>query len=226
MGQAERLLPIMAAWGAWTFAATLILAMVGILRLARGRRWLIPARWPARIGSLFLVGVTLTAALGLCLVLGPLHPVLAQVRQVRSVIDHPARELEFQTVADESPHRLSELRGRVVVLNLWATWCGPCRHELPGIDRLARDYAARGLVVVTLSTETRERLVAFAKQYADVAPAATMNVYAAHAGWLDVPGRPLTVLIDRDGVVRDVFVGARTYEELAKSLRRWVGPTA
>jgi thiol-disulfide isomerase/thioredoxin len=218
MGQAERWLPIVATWGAWVFLGVMLVSMLAILRLGRGRPLLIPARWPARIGSLMLAGVALIGAVGLCVVLGPLRPVLAQVRQVYGVVNHPARELAFQTVADDASHHLSELHGKVVVLNLWATWCGPCLHELPGMDRLARDYGSRGVVVLTLSTEERDRLLAFAAEH----PVATMNAYAANAGWLDVPGRPITLVIDRDGVVREVMVGARTYEELERTLRRWV----
>jgi thiol-disulfide isomerase/thioredoxin len=218
MGQAERLLPIVATWGAWVFLGMMLVSMLAILRLGRGRPLLVPARWPGRIASLLFAAVALIGALGLCAMLGPLRPMLAQVRQVYGVVNHPAQELAFQTVADDASHRLSELHGKVVVLNLWATWCGPCLHELPGMDRLARDYASRGLVVVTLSTEERDHLLAFAAKH----PVATMNSYTAEPRGLDVPGRPITLIIDRGGVVRDVLIGARTYDELERSLRRWV----
>lgn len=220
MGQIERLLPFLANWGPWVFGAVLLAAILGVVRLGRTGRFLVPARWPARIGSLALVGVGLVCSLGLFAALGPMRPVLAQVRSITGIANRPAGELSFRAVADDAPHRLSELKGRVVVLNLWATWCGPCRHELPAMDRIARDYASRGLVVVTFSTEERERLLAFATQH----PLSTLNVYAAHAGWLDVPGRPMTLVIDRDGMVREVLIGARTREELARTVERWLQP--
>ena len=218
MGQVERLLPFLAHWGPWVFAAVLLAAVVGVVGLGRTGRFLIPARWPARIGSLFLVCLGLVAGLGLFALLGPMRPVLGQVRYVTGIANRPAGELNFRAVADDAPHRLSELKGQVVVLNLWATWCGPCRHELPAMDQIARDYAARGLVVVTFSTEDRERLQAFAAKN----PVSTLNVYAADAGWLDVRGRPLTLVIDRAGVVREVLIGARTRDELAQTLERWL----
>jgi thiol-disulfide isomerase/thioredoxin len=219
--QIERLLPFVAHWGTWAFGVVLVAAALGVVWLGRGGRFLVPARWPARIASFLCVSLGLACALGLFVLLGPLRPVLAQVRYVSGIADHPARELEFRAVADDAPHRLSDLRGNVVVLNLWATWCGPCLHELPAMDRIAREYAPHGLTVVTFSTEERERLQAFAERH----PLSTLNVYAADADWLDVRGRPLTLVIDREGVVREVMIGARSYEELTQTLGRWLKPT-
>jgi cytochrome c biogenesis protein CcmG/thiol:disulfide interchange protein DsbE len=214
----ERLLPFIAQWGVWSLGAAMLAVVVSIVWLGRGSRALVPARWPARIASLLLVLAGLVCALGEFALLGPMRPMLAQVRSLNGISNQPAGELDFRAVADDAPHRLSELRGQVVVLNLWATWCGPCLHELPAMDRIAHEYGSRGLAVVTFSTEDRTRLRAFADRH----PVSTLNVYAAHAGWLDVRGRPLTLVIDRGGVVREVLIGARTYEELAQTLERWI----
>ncbi len=216
--QIERLLPVLASGGAWLFAVLLVAAIWGVGWLGRGRRLLVPARWPGRLASAALIGVAVIAAAGLFVVTGPMRPMLAQVRRVESIVNRPAAEATFRAVADDSPHRLSELRGKVVVLNLWATWCGPCRRELPEIDRLQRAYADRGLVVVTVSTEERERLLRFAAEY----PLATLNVYTPRIAWLDVGGRPLSVIIDRGGVVRACFIGARTYAEFERAVARHV----
>ena len=218
-GQIERLLPILAAWGMWGLAALLVATLLAIARLGWGRRFLVPARWPSRLAAVALAGLAAIWAAGLFLVTGPLRPVLGQVRSVESIVNRPAAEIEFREVADDSPHRLSELRGKVVVLNLWATWCGPCRGELPGIDSLQTSYAGRGLVVVTLSTEGRDHLRAFAARH----PLGTLNVYAPRVDWLDVPGRPISLVIDRDGVVRDCFIGARSYAEFERAVTARLG---
>jgi thiol-disulfide isomerase/thioredoxin len=128
------------------------------------------------------------------------------------------------TLDDMSGAKVSvaKFAGKPLVINLWATWCGPCLHELPAMDRLARDHAERGVEVVTLSTEARDHLRAFAEKH----PVSTLNVYAADAGWLDVRGRPMTIVIDREGIVREVLIGARSYEELAHTLERWLRPAA
>ena len=136
------------------------------------------------------------------------------VPHASGIANQPARDLDYRAVADDTPHRLSDLKAQVVVLNLWATWCGPCLHELPDMDRIARDFGSRGLTVVTFSTEERDRLRAFAEKH----PVSTLNVYAADADWLDVRGRPLTLVIDREG--------ARRYDELAPTLERWLKQSA
>ncbi|MFT7057774.1 MAG: thiol-disulfide isomerase/thioredoxin [Pseudorhodobacter sp.] len=56
------------------------------------------------------------------------------------------------TDLEEGARSLSEWQGRWVVLNFWATWCAPCRHEMPGLDRLADDMSEAGLAVVTVAT--------------------------------------------------------------------------
>jgi len=215
----ERALPVVAVWGGWILGALLLVTLLGIWRLARGRRFLIPVGWPARMASAALCGLTLLWAGGLFAMLGPLRPTLSQVRDIRGTVNRPVKELAFREVSTDSPRRLSELRGKVVVLNLWATWCGPCRKELPEIDQLQKTYAERGLVVVTLATEERDHLLAFAARY----PVSTLNVYAPKIGWLDVGGRPLSLVIDRQGMVRECLIGARSYVEFESAIARYVG---
>lgn len=222
MSMLEKALPFVATWGVGFLAALLAVAMFVLWRLGRGGRFLIPARWPGRLASAAALAVAALAALGLFGLLGPLQPMLAQVRAIHGTIGHPAGDLDFQLVADQSPRSLKALRGKVVLVNLWATWCQPCRRELPGVDRLQRDYADRGLVVVTLSNEDRELLMRFAAKY----PYSTVNAYATRLGWLDVPGRPVSIVVDRDGVVRECLIGARTYDELREKVTRYLGPSS
>jgi thiol-disulfide isomerase/thioredoxin len=212
----EKALPTVAAWGVWILAAFLVAALFVTWRLGRGRRFLIPAHWPGRIGSVGSIGVAVVSAFGLFCLMGPMRPMLDQVRSIESAVGRPAADIDFRLVSDQTPGRLSELRGRVVLVNLWATWCPPCRHELPEINRLQQAYADRGLVVVTLSNEERDLLLRFAAQH----PFTTVNVYASQLGWLDVPGRPLSIVIDREGVVRECIIGARSYVELRDKVER------
>ncbi len=216
--QIERLLPLLASWGEWIFGSVFLLALVAIVRLGRGRRFLVPPRWPARLASAALVAVALVACLGLYIPLGPMAPLLPVVRYVECVVGRPAREVAFREVASDSSRRLSELRGSVVVLNLWATWCGPCRRELPEIDRLQRTFVGRGLAVLTISTEDRDRLLAFAAKH----PFRTLNGYTPRIDWLEARGRPLSLVIDRDGIVRECFIGARTYSDFERVVARYL----
>lgn len=95
--------------------------------------------------------------------------------------------------------RLSDFRGTPVVLNLWATWCGPCVEEMPSLDRLQRDYPGVAVVAVSLDKQGEEKVRSFygesglthLKIYADP----TMKSMTA----LGVPGLPATILIASDG---------------------------
>ena len=64
----------------------------------------------------------------------------------------PLLDAEFQAV-DGQPFRLSDYEGKLLVVNLWATWCGPCRMEIPHLVQVAKDYKARGVEVVGLTNE-------------------------------------------------------------------------
>jgi len=218
LGQIERALPVVAIWGVWILAALLVAALWAIWRLGRGERFLVPARWSARTGSLGLLALAALFAAGLYGLLGPMRPMLDQVRSIEGTVGRRAGELSFRQVGDDTPHRLSELRGKVVLVNLWATWCPPCRQEMPDINRLQQAYSDRGLVVVTVSSEERGSLLEFAAAH----PLATLNVYATRLGWLDVGGRPLSVVIDRGGVVRECVIGARSYADFEQKVKKYL----
>ena len=218
MERIERLFPLIAQWGIWILGGLLLLALVGIWRLGRGRRFLLPAGWAGRLGSAFLALLTFVAGFGLFVLLGPARPMMAEVRRIHGVVGEKAPELAFQRVADDSPQRLGDLKGNVVLVNLWATWCPPCRKEMPELNRLQKEYGGKGLVVVTVSDEERDQLRKFAAEH----PFTTVNAYAADLGWLNVPGRPLSVVIDREGVVREVIIGSRGYGEFEAMVQRYL----
>jgi DsbE subfamily thiol:disulfide oxidoreductase len=94
------------------------------------------------------------------------------------------------------------LRGRIVLLNFWASWCGPCRTEMPVLNQLAKQYAARGVTVVGVNVEP-ERAAALewlkgTPVNFPVAFDADSRVSASY----QVTGMPTTVILDRKGVVR------------------------
>ncbi len=134
-----------------------------------------------------------------------------------------AEELAFKLLRADRSATLSSYRGKVVLLNFWATWCAPCLQELPALDRLQDIYGGLGLQVITVSDEPAETLRAFGArlpQHALVAYLPSLQ---------DVPlfyqrgiaFRPVSYLIDREGVVQRVEVGARDYaffEQLVQNL--------
>lgn len=108
------------------------------------------------------------------------------------------------TTLEGTPVTLASLKGDVVLLNVWATWCKPCREEIPALDSLHREFGARGLRVIGVSIDV-------AGDTGEIAGFAR-DLGASYALWLDPDdkvsttfraiGVPSTALIDRQGVLR------------------------
>lgn len=106
---------------------------------------------------------------------------------------------------------LAAMRGQVVVVNFWATWCRPCQHELPELARLATDLASRGGKVIAVSIDDDPRNVArFLKARAVRLPVACDGPQGL-ARDLDLKQVPLTLVLDRAGAV--AWVSSRSDEE-------------
>ncbi len=104
--------------------------------------------------------------------------------------------------------RLGEHRGQVVLVNLWATWCGPCREETPMLVRLEREMGPRGLAVVGVSMDAgdRERKVrAFAREFGVGYPMAFADAMSQMSAGME--GIPTTIVVDREGRVARTYVG-------------------
>jgi thiol-disulfide isomerase/thioredoxin len=115
-----------------------------------------------------------------------------------SVVRHPGNET----------YRLSSDRGAVVLLDVWATWCEPCRDSLPFYDDLARQFASRGLKVYALNVDADAAVIAPFMQELKVTLPVLHDPEAVVAGKsLKVGQLPTSFLIDRRGVVRRVHEG-------------------
>jgi cytochrome c-type biogenesis protein len=121
----------------------------------------------------------------------------------------PAPDVEFQTLAGKS-FRLNELKGQVVLLNFWATYCIPCREEIPALNSLQHDLAAKGLKVVGASLDDSVEGVNSYQKDVKI----TFE-YEVLIGGSDAKVKfeqsvlPTTYLIDRDGRIRQKIIGAR-----------------
>ena len=119
--------------------------------------------------------------------------------------------------------RLGEQRGRVVMVNFWATWCGPCRVELPQLDKLHAKYRSSGFVLLGVNIDddpnAAKALAAKLGLKFPVLFDSDKKVVATY----DLNAMPATVLIDRDGKVRHVHRGYRdgmeaTYDQQVRAL--------
>lgn len=109
---------------------------------------------------------------------------------------------------DGGTWRMADHRGQVVLINYWATWCGPCWEETPGLIRLAQELGPRGLAVVGISLDEggRENVQKFVDEFSlpyPVAFPAPMSQIAR-----EMEGIPTTILVDREGRVAKTYVGA------------------
>jgi glutathione peroxidase-family protein len=115
------------------------------------------------------------------------------------------------TAVDGSAFRLADSSGKVLLVNLWATWCGPCRQEMPELVKLYKEYKSQGLEMVGLTTEDPE---ATGEQVKSFVRANSVNY---RIGWASnelagtlMQGRnsiPQSYIISRDGFILKRFVG-------------------
>ena len=119
--------------------------------------------------------------------------------------------------------RIHEEAGKVRVVDLWASWCDPCREQLPALDRLARAYGRRGLAVYAVSFDAeRDDLDAFLDEHPLELPVLWDPGGEALMKPLLVTRLPTTVVLDRRGIVRFVHrgYGAGTDARLEREVRR------
>jgi thiol-disulfide isomerase/thioredoxin len=122
------------------------------------------------------------------------------------------------------PHKLSEWDGHLVVLNFWASWCGPCREEMPLLERSQQRYAERGVQIVGVAADTGSATRAFLGRYPVHYPilvddpAAGRDVSLTYGNTRGV--LPYTVLLGRDGLILAQRFGNFT----EKGLEQWLVP--
>ncbi|HEV8430110.1 MAG TPA: cytochrome c biogenesis protein/redoxin [Pyrinomonadaceae bacterium] len=132
----------------------------------------------------------------------------------------PAPDVEFQTLAGK-PFRLKELQGQVVLLNFWATYCIPCREEIPALNSLQHELQQQGLAIVGASLDdTIDGINAYQQEVAKFDYQILLGSGDAKVKF-EQSVLPTTYLIDRQGRIRQKVIGARdkaTWEALVKPL--------
>ena len=129
-----------------------------------------------------------------------------------------APPLEAKTLDEAKRTKtLADYSGKVLLINVWATWCDPCREEMPSIEKLHREFASQGLAVVAISIDdpgAEERIRDFVKEYGltfeilhDPAQVTTRNY--------QITGYPETFIVARDGTIRRKLIGAADWSSEA-----------
>jgi cytochrome c biogenesis protein CcmG/thiol:disulfide interchange protein DsbE len=171
-------------------------------------------RWCARSGAAaaFLLAGVILVATGL-----PDQAALVTDGPVAPVVGAQAPDFAAETVAG-AVVTLAELRGQIVLLNFWATWCGPCQVELPELQALVRDNPGGTVRILAINVDeppeifrpwAAERGLTF-----DLVADASRAVQARY----QLRGVPQTVIIGPDGVIRAIFYGPVSLRHLQQTL--------
>lgn len=209
---------IIGRWGNLILISLLICGFAALWFSGRRGRFLIPPRLTGKLLSFTIAVCILAIGAVLVLLNGPLSPFINSTYKLDQTQGRVIPEITFRLIDDDSEHRVSEFRGRVIVLNLWATWCPPCVGEMDTLNRLQAAGKDRGYVVITLSDESRDTLLKFSKEH----PLETVSGYVASFDWLQMETfRPYTLIIDRQGILREHIFGTQDYESFVRTVQKY-----
>jgi peroxiredoxin len=108
---------------------------------------------------------------------------------------------------------LSGYKGKVIVLNFWATFCGPCKEEMPSLNNLFLSFKKDGLIVLAISTDDSEKPVqSFIRAKAIAFPVLIDKDQQVFFDRYGILGLPTTFIIDRDGIIREKILGDRPWD--------------
>jgi cytochrome c biogenesis protein CcmG, thiol:disulfide interchange protein DsbE len=137
---------------------------------------------------------------------GPSMALPTPQERVPFTVDFPLPDIQGHLV------RPSDLRGRPVLINFWATWCSPCREEMPSMNALYKDYHAKGLAIVAIAIDIGGKAVVapFMQAYGLTFPV-LLDPQNMLGQRLQVPGIPTSYLLDKQGRIIGLVIGARDW---------------
>jgi peroxiredoxin len=178
------------------------------------------ARRDQRNGSLSLsakIGLAI-ATLSLLLVAKPVMDGFARAKQSRNMAMHDVPAPLFDTSDTQGRrHRLSDYKGSVVLVNIWATWCEPCRNEMPRLDKLYQSRKASGFVVLGLSDEDIATQQAFLRQVPVTYPLLTVTS-GVPPFYREIARYPAIFLIDREGSLQSAPGHGQGFEKVEEAV--------
>ena len=137
----------------------------------------------------------------------------------------PAPDFTLESL-DGKNMRLSDFRGKAVLLNFWATWCGPCKVEMPWFVDFQKEYAQQGLQIVGVAMDdsSKEDIAKFAKDMGVNYPV-LLGKEAVGDEYGGVPALPESFFIGRDGKIVDKIIGLKGKSEIEDSIKKALDTT-
>ena len=161
------------------------------------------------LGALFISGLVLATN-------SFSQPKVGMIEEVDSgdmpQVNTPAPDFELENLTGEIKH-LSDFQGRVVVLNFWATWCGPCTYEMPFFQEIYESYESEIAVLAVNNQESVDRVSPFVEELG-LTYEIMMDNDGGVAMQYQVLGFPTTYFIDPNGIIKFLHVGVLTEEQL------------
>jgi peroxiredoxin len=114
--------------------------------------------------------------------------------------------------------KLSSLKGKAVMVNFWATWCNPCREEMPDLQQSYEENKDKGFIILGINIKESESKVSqFVDSYKITYPV-LLDIDGSVSTLYQVFGVPMSYFIDRNGLIKDSFIGMMTYRDISKRL--------
>lgn len=120
---------------------------------------------------------------------------------------------------------LSDYKGKVILINFWATFCKPCKAEMPSLNNLFLEFREKGLIVLAISTDDSEKPVhSFIKEKSIAFPVLMDKDQEVYFDQYGVLGLPTSFLIDREGIIRDKIRGERVWDaqDMKDKIAMWL----
>jgi len=152
---------------------------------------------------------------------------LINITYSQEIIGKKAPDFELNDL-NGNKVKLSDFKGKVVMLNFWASWCGPCRMEIPDLINIQEKHKKDGLIIIGItipSSGTPEQVKKFAESYKInyiLVTGSNTEIMTIATSYGGVRAVPTTFLIDRDGIVRHQWIGARSKDDFMKEVKKYL----
>ncbi|MEM7297490.1 MAG: TlpA disulfide reductase family protein [Bacteroidota bacterium] len=148
----------------------------------------------------------------------PLKPMVNSIAKVNENIGQPVYDFDFVDVRADGKFSISDFQGKLIILNFWGTYCGPCIEEFPDLKKVESNYPDQ-VSVIALSDENKERILSFVQR---VESPAIVGSFSSEK-WIELENfRPLTIIIDKDGIVRDYTFGKKDYPYFKSAIEKYL----